>query len=66
MTALKAYTVRTAAENTGLSQKSIARAIKSGALRAKRSAVTVDGEPAGSYLILAASLDAWLESLVDA
>lgn len=61
-----AYTIRTAADATGLSQQTIMRAIKSGALRAKRSSVTEDGEPAGSYVILAPSLEAWLEGLVDA
>lgn len=61
-----AYTIRTAALATGLSRKSIERAIKSGALPAKRTSVTRDGEPAGSYLILASALAEWLERLPDA
>lgn len=61
-----AYTIATASAATGLSRKSIDRAIKSGALKAKRSSVTEDGEPAGSYVILADSLQAWLDGLVDA
>ena len=60
------YTIRTASEATGFSRATIDRAIKSGALRAKRSSVTPDGEPAGSYVILAESLRAWLDGLVDA
>jgi excisionase family DNA binding protein len=66
MSAPLAYTIATAAEATGLSRQTIDRAIKSGRLRAKRTSVTADGEPAGSYLILADSLHAWLESLPDA
>lgn len=66
MTIALSYTLSTAATATGLSRKSIERAVKSGALRAKRSSVTEDGEPAGTYLILASDLQAWLESLVDA
>lgn len=61
-----AYTLAAASDATHLSRKTIERAVKSGALRAKRSSTTEDGEPAGSYVILAGDLQAWLESLVDA
>lgn len=66
MTTSLAYTLNSAASATGLSRSTIERAVKSGALRAKRTGRTEDGEPAGSYLILAADLQAWLDGLVDA
>lgn len=66
MAAPLSYTISTAAAATGLSTKTISRAIKSGALPAKRSSRADDGEPTGSYLILADSLTAWLDSLPDA
>lgn len=61
-----AYTIATAATATGLSRKTIERAIKTTALKAKRSGETEDGLPAGPYVILADSLQAWLEGLRDA
>lgn len=61
-----AYTLATAAEATGLSRKTLDRAIKAGTLRAKRTGLTADGEPAGSFVILADALQAWLDSLADA
>jgi len=60
------YTTTSAAAATGLSAKTISRAIKARKLRAKRSSVTEDGEPTGSYLILHDELMAWLQSLEDA
>lgn len=66
MTAPLSYTYKTAAEATGLTVATLSRAVKSGHLRAKRSGVTEDGEPTGSYVILAADLQAWLESLAAA
>lgn len=60
------YTIRSAADATGFSPKTIDRAIKSGALKAKWSSATEDGEPAGQRVILASALEAWLEGLVDA
>jgi len=60
------YTIKTAAAATGLSTKTIERAIKSRALRAKRSSETEDGEPTGSYVILASALTTWLDGLPDA
>lgn len=61
-----AYTIATAAEATGLSRKTIERAVKAGKLRAKRSSLTPDGEPTGSYVIPAPALAAWIDSLADA
>lgn len=66
MTPPLSYTIKTAAEATGLTGSTISRAIKSGKLRAKRSSVAADGEPTGSYVILAADLQAWLEGLAAA
>lgn len=66
MTTAVSFTIATATAATGLSRATIDRAIKSGALRAKRSSLTEDGEPAGSYVILADALNAWLEGLPDA
>ena len=61
-----AYSVKTAAEDTGLSQTAIRDLIHAGLLRAKRSNVTKDGEPAGKYVIEGAALKAYIEGLVDA
>jgi excisionase family DNA binding protein len=58
-----ALTAQEAAVATGVSEKTITRAIKSGRLRAKRSSVDANGNPAGRYLILVAELQAWLDSL---
>lgn len=66
MSTALAYTLTSGSEATGLSRKTLERAIKSGALRAKRSSVTEDGEPAGPYVILAGDLQTWLDGLVDA
>lgn len=60
-----AYSLATAAQETSLSKATLERAIKSGALRAKKSSVTEDGEPAGSWVILHDSLTSWLEGLAD-
>lgn len=61
-----AYSKAEAARTAGVSEQTIARAIKAGKLRAKRSSLTEDGEPAGKVLILASALTTWLESLEDA
>jgi excisionase family DNA binding protein len=53
---------REAAEAVGYSKETIARAIRSGALRAKRSGK--DGN--GKDVILVEDLQAWLDSLEDA
>jgi hypothetical protein len=62
-----------AAIATGLSVDLIKRAIRSGALRAKRSGVLEKdttrgkaGDPAGRYLVTVDALQAWLDSLEDA
>lgn len=66
MTDRLAYTRDQAAEACGVSEATIKRAIASGRLRAKRTAINDDGDPTGKYLILAADLTAWLEGLTAA
>lgn len=61
-----AFNTEEAAEATGLSADTIKRAIRSGALRAKRSGRTEGGDPAGRYLVTEADLRSWLDSLEDA
>lgn len=62
-----------AAIATGLSPDTIKKAIRSGALRAKRSGrLEKDcgagnaGDPAGRYLVTIAALQEWLDSMEDA
>lgn len=55
-----------AAEACGVSVDSIKAAIRSGALRAKRSARTENGDPAGRYLVTVDALRDWLDGLPDA
>lgn len=59
------YSMKGAVEATGLSEATLDRAIRSGALRTKRSSVNADGDPVGARVILASQLAAWLESLPD-
>lgn len=61
-----AYTLATAATETGLSAKTLDRAIKSGRLKARRSSENEDGDPTGRYVILHADLVAFLEGLTAA
>lgn len=65
MTAPISYSIRTAAEATGLSQSHLKRVIGEGLLKAKRSSER-DGEPVGKYVILARDLEAYIGELVDA
>lgn len=55
-----------AATATGLSVDSIKAAIRSGALRAKRSARKENGDPAGRYLVTVDALREWLDGMEDA
>lgn len=66
MTVRLAYDKRGAAEACGVSEDTIKKAIGAGHLKAKRSATNEDGDGVGKYLILAADLTVWLESLADA
>ncbi len=59
--ARKAYKVREAAELTSYGYDRLVEFIKSGELKAKRD-VNDKGEPVGPYRILAADLDAFLDS----
>lgn len=64
-----AYTVPEAAEQSGLGERQIREAVKSGQLRHKRTGEFTSGpnkgEPAGKILILHSALEAYLEALVD-
>ena len=60
------YTTTGAAAATGLSAKTISRAIKAKHLRAKRSHENEDGSLAGPYVIFHTDLMAWLEGMPDA
>lgn len=66
MTARLALTREEAATSCGVSLNTIKRAIATGALKAKRSAVNDAGDPTGKYLITPAALEEWIEGLVDA
>lgn len=57
MTAPLTYTVHTAAEATGLSVRTIDRAIKAGDLRANRP--KVDGQEIAKVVIAAKELERW-------
>lgn len=63
MTIRFAYTREEAAAACGVSVDTIKRAIRTGALRAKRSGRNDKGEPAGKYLIPSQALQDWLDSL---
>lgn len=52
-----AYTVAEAAEATGVSEATIARAVRAGDIRATRP--RVDGKPVAKYLIARAELERW-------
>ena len=60
------YSMAGAVAASGLSVASLKRAIKAGTLRAKKSAVDADGNPAGVWLITHAALAAYVDSLADA
>lgn len=60
------YSIAGAAAATGLSPSYLDRAIKAGALRAKKSGRDEDGQPTGKHVILARDLETYLDGLVDA
>lgn len=60
------YSITGASVATGLSPSYLDRAIKTGALRAKKSGRDKDGNPTGKHVILHADLEAYLDGLVDA
>lgn len=57
------YSVKEAAEATGLSASHIDRAVRSGDLRIRRTKKTDDGGVAGNRVILVADLQAYLDAL---
>ena len=67
MSARLSYSLKSAAEATGLSESHLKQVIGKGLLKAKRTAVdAASGEPAGKYIIFARDLEAYLTELVDA
>lgn len=60
------YSLAGAAGVTGLGSKTIERAIKSGALRAKKTSENENGDPTGRWVILRSALEQWLADLPDA
>lgn len=58
-----AYSVKEAAEATGLSASHIDRAIRAGDLKIRRTKETPDGDVAGKRVILANDLTAYLDGL---
>lgn len=64
MTATKlAYNLAEAAAACGLSEDVIARAIRKGELRARKSGRDKNGEPVGKFVIQVAALQDWLDGL---
>lgn len=59
MTTALAYTIKTAAKATGISEDTIRRAIRAGDLATGRP--TVDGKPITTLTIPAAELARWVE-----
>jgi hypothetical protein len=62
----RAYDLQGAAEACDMSEDTIKNWIRSGALKAKRSASNKDGDGVGKYIITVAALDACLDALPDA
>lgn len=61
-----AYTISEAADSTGVSERTIERAINAGALKAKKTSRNTDGDPVGKRLVSARALADWFDSLPDA
>lgn len=66
MTTKLTYTVADLVAATGLSRSHWNRVIKSGDLPARRTGRDADGEPAGSYVVFAQDVEAYLEGLAEA
>lgn len=60
------YSMAGAVKATGLSRSTLDRAIRTGRLRAKKSGIDENGEPAGVLVIPADSLRAFIDGLEDA
>jgi excisionase family DNA binding protein len=58
--------LKEAAAAVGVSHTTLARAIREGRLRAKRSGKHADGGPTGKYLISIPALQQWFDELPDA
>lgn len=66
MNAPISYSMAGAVEASGLSKSTLERAIKAGRLRAKKSDQDADGNPTGVWVITRASLEEFVNGLVDA
>lgn len=60
------YSLKGAAEATGLSPKTLERAIKNKRLPAGKSTIDEDGNPSGVWVIRADDLRAFVDELVEA
>jgi excisionase family DNA binding protein len=58
--------LKEAAAAVGVSHTTLAREIRDGRLRAKRTGKRTDGEPTGKYLISIPALQQWFDELPDA
>lgn len=66
MTGPLSYSMPGAVAATGLSRSALERAIRTGALRAKKSSTDDDGNPTGVWVIPADSLKSFIDGLIDA
>lgn len=62
-TTVLAYSIRTAVEASGLSKTHLIDAINRGEIKARRSSRNDAGEPQGKWIIPAAELQAYLDTL---
>lgn len=60
------YSMAGAVAATGLSRSHLERAIHAGHLKAKKSGMDADGNPAGVWVLPAAALQDYIDGLVDA
>lgn len=65
-TTVISYSMSGAVAATGLSRSTLDRAIRAGKLRAKKSGVSEDGEPAGVWVIPADALRDFIDGMEDA
>lgn len=65
-TAVLSYSLPGAVLATGLSRRTLERAIATGKLRAKKSTVDANGDPAGVWVIPASALAKFIDELPDA
>lgn len=66
MSDVLSYSLPGAVKATGLSRRTLERAIASRQLKAKKSSVNADGDPVGVWVIPAEELKAYIDGLPDA